>query len=104
MSNPSKEHWQGIKCIFHYMKGTLNHGLCINHLLKEAQVYMVIQMLIGEVACHQGSQRHDIYANYAVEFFPGKQRSNKLLLYHLLRQTMWLCVQLNTRLFGIGDC
>jgi hypothetical protein len=27
MSNPSKEHWAGIKRILRYVKGTLNHGL-----------------------------------------------------------------------------
>ena len=27
MSNPSKEHWQGIKRIFRYIKGTVNYGL-----------------------------------------------------------------------------
>ena len=27
MSHPSKEHWQGIKHIFRYIKGTVNYGL-----------------------------------------------------------------------------
>ena len=78
--------------------------LCLNHLVKGAQAYMVIQMLIGEVSCEQGSQHPDIYSNYGVELFHGKQRSNQFLLYDSLRQNMWLCVQLHKRLFGLGDC
>ena len=31
MKNPGKEHWTGVKRVFRYIQGTLNHGLKFNH-------------------------------------------------------------------------
>ena len=38
-SNPSKEHWMAVKCIFGYIKGTLNFGLKFSNDDSKGQLY-----------------------------------------------------------------
>jgi hypothetical protein len=47
MKNPSKEHWEAVKGILKYLRGTTNHALCFGGSNTILQVY-VDSYMVGD--------------------------------------------------------
>ena len=54
MDNPGKEHWQAVKWILRYLRGTSTHALCFQGNQNILQGYIDANMA-GDKDCHQST-------------------------------------------------
>jgi hypothetical protein len=99
MERPLESHWNAVKGVLRYLKGTIDFGI------KYTDSFDV--ELTGysdsDWAGNPDDRRSTIGYAFSIldpRLFHGAARSNLLYLCHLLRQNIKLCVQQLVKLFG----
>lgn len=88
-SNPSEDHWRGVKRVLRYLNGTRDLDYCFARLQKHLNISIDIQMLISLLVLVESPGR-ELFFLLENQYYLGIQESKMLLLYQLVNRSTML--------------